>query len=512
VYKFINLMKINSSAVLIGLVVYIISLLFTCANGIPCADRARNCSLCLHDGECGFCDSCGDHCHQSKTLHTLENCTGCAQCVPGTLIGPKKGFSCRPEWYYYEKCPEVVSEKKTVYVGIALYLMNLHSVDMKAGTFHADFYLYFKVPPGQTLYTKQKCKNENLNGACFDLLNAAGSAEVSLHEGKYFRVKGKFNFAADLSNFPFDNQTLKIEIQDMEMTAKELRWKLLQEPSNDSRPFKFRSGISPTLNYTGWIFDSYSWSQIVYERYNPFLDEGVSRYAFYFHMARPKRAAFFKIFLPPLFIVIVICFAFAIPPSDATMRVWIDGNLLVSCVMFHSTMSEQAPDTQDATLADTFLLGVYGFIFVSFMVSIVLLKLQRKKMFIAAETFYRYAEWMVWFTAPTYFILLYIVRIPIHQVLTIVLFLALSVASCIKACTYIRPNWFSTKKESVSPDVSDDSFNIEASAHKPRKRYRYHHSKIRHNIRPSLDYVKMDNDQKSKYLEKNADESINKNL
>ena len=52
--------------------------------------------------------------------------------------------------YYYEKCPEIVSKKKTVYVGIALYLMNLHSVDMKAGTFHADFYLYFK---GKNLFT-----------------------------------------------------------------------------------------------------------------------------------------------------------------------------------------------------------------------------------------------------------------------------------------------------------------------------------------------------------------------
>ena len=46
--------------------------------------------------------------------------------------------------YYYEKCPEIISEHKTVYVGIALYLMNLHSVDLKSGTFHADFYLYFK--------------------------------------------------------------------------------------------------------------------------------------------------------------------------------------------------------------------------------------------------------------------------------------------------------------------------------------------------------------------------------
>lgn len=37
-----------------------------------------------------------------------------------------------------------MSEQKTVYVEIALYLINLHSVDLKAGTFHADFYLYFK--------------------------------------------------------------------------------------------------------------------------------------------------------------------------------------------------------------------------------------------------------------------------------------------------------------------------------------------------------------------------------
>lgn len=30
--------------------------------------------------------------------------------------------------------------------------------------------------------------------------------------------------------------------------------------------FKFRSGVSPTLNYTGWLFDTNSWSQLVYER------------------------------------------------------------------------------------------------------------------------------------------------------------------------------------------------------------------------------------------------------
>jgi len=195
---------------------------------------------------------------------------------------------------------------------------------------------------------------------------------------------------------------------------------LFQGTTEDDRPFKFRSGIAPTLNYTGWVFDTYSWSQIIYERYNPFLDQGVSRYAFMVHMTRPKRAAFFKIFLPPLFAVLVICFAFAIPPKDATMRVWIDGNLLISCVMFHATTSEQTPDIQALTLADKFMVGVYSFIFVSFMVSIILLKLQRERMYKAAETFYLYAEGIVWCTAPTYFLLLYYLRMSLTSVLIIV--------------------------------------------------------------------------------------------
>ncbi|XP_073255237.1 proton-gated ion channel-like [Porites lutea] len=380
-----------------------------------CLSRGRNCTWCLSDGNCGFCDRCGDHCHKPGAIHSLENCTNCASCIPGNLAGSKnKGHECRAEWYYYEKCPEVISEQKTVYVEIALYLINLHSVDLKAGTFHADFYLYFKVPEGQTMYTKQKC-HDGLKGACFELVNAAGQAEVSSHEGKYFRVKSAFNFAADLQDYPYDNQTLKIVIQDMEMTAKELRWKVMKPA--DFSDFKFRGGVSPTLNYTGWLFDTNSWSQMVYERYNPFLDQGVSRYEFLFHMRRHKRAAFFKIFLPPLFIALVVCFSFSIPPNDASMRLWIDGSLLVSAVMFHASVSEQTPDTPELTLADRFMVGVYSFIFASFIVTIVMLRLQRENYYYLADIFYSYTEWLVWFTAPTFFFFLYYMNLSLYHVL-----------------------------------------------------------------------------------------------
>ena len=68
------------------------------AESTNCLSRGTNCTSCLSDGQCGFCDSCGDYCHQMKTLHSLENCTHCAQCVPGTLSGPKKGHHCHHEW------------------------------------------------------------------------------------------------------------------------------------------------------------------------------------------------------------------------------------------------------------------------------------------------------------------------------------------------------------------------------------------------------------------------------
>ena len=65
--------------------------------GVPCQERGLNCTACLSDGKCGFCDSCADHCHKRDNIHQT-NCTECAKCMPGTLTGPKKGSTCRNEW------------------------------------------------------------------------------------------------------------------------------------------------------------------------------------------------------------------------------------------------------------------------------------------------------------------------------------------------------------------------------------------------------------------------------
>ena len=50
---------------------------------------------------------------------------------------------------------------------------------------------------------------------------------------------------------------------------------------------------------------------------------------------------------------------------------------------------------QELTLADRFMVGVYSFIFASFIVTIVMLRLQRENYYYLADIFYSYTEWLV---------------------------------------------------------------------------------------------------------------------
>ena len=52
---------------------------------------------------------------------------------------------------------------------------------------------------------------------------------------------------------------------------------------------------------------------------------------------------------------------------------------------------------QELTLADRFMVGVYSFIFASFIVTIVMLRLQRENYYYFADIFYSYTEWLVRF-------------------------------------------------------------------------------------------------------------------
>ena len=322
-----------------------------------CSVNNGDCTSCLSQlnsqklGICGYCYAVDN------------NCTDPAKCLclTGGLEGPN-GDSCEDSDWYYESCPDEPTDQTATYV-VSLRLLNVAGVDLKAGTFSADFLIYFV--GNRVAYTDRECMSDS--GVCFNILNSVGALIIVKYK-TYFHVQGTFSFQVDLSDYPFDNQTLPFLIQDSYSSARQLQWKLSKDES---------TSIDSHMVFSGWTYSTGSWEESLSQRYNPILDENFSTYVFKFLIQRPYTVGFIKGLLPPLFIVLVICASFSLPAKEMSSRIWIGGSLLISVVLFHSTLAEETPRKGQLTFADQFIISVYVFIFISLAVNIVIIRLYR---------------------------------------------------------------------------------------------------------------------------------------
>ena len=335
--------------------------LFSSSDTNNCSSSNGDCSSCLNQinkqglGLCGYCQTSGTNCSDPSQC----------MCLAGSLVGPGES-SCDTSSWYYEACPDEPTELTATYK-VSLRLLNVASVDLKVGSFNADFLLFFE--GNRVAYTDRNCNSDD--GVCFNILNSVGVPTIAKYH-TYFHVKGSFSFEVELSEYPFDNQTLPLLIQDSYSSAQQLQWEMKQ---TNTHPQK--SGIDSHLTFTGWVYDSNSWEESLTQRYNPILIENFSTYVFKFLIMRPKTVGFIKGILPPLFIVLVICASFSLPAKEMSSRIWIAGSLLISVVLFHSTLAEETPRKGQLTFADQFIISVYIFIFISLAVNIVVIRLFR---------------------------------------------------------------------------------------------------------------------------------------
>ena len=335
--------------------------LFSSSNNNNCSSSNNDCSGCLEQVNQQGIGICG-YCHTSA-----ENCSDPSQCLclAGSLDGPSES-SCDASNWYYEACPDEPTELTATYK-VSLRLLNVAGVDLKAGTFNADFLLFFE--GSRVAYTNRECNSNS--GVCFNILNSVGVPTIAKYQ-TYFHVQGTFSFEVDLSEYPFDNQTLPLLIQDSYNSARQLQWKIKRDSTQHQK-----SGIDIHLTFSGWVYDSNSWNESLTQRYNPILLENFSTYIFKFIIQRPQTVGFIKGLLPPLFIVLVICASFSLPAKEMSSRIWIAGSLLISVVLFHSTLAEETPRRGQLTFADRFIISVYIFIFISLAINIVIIRLFR---------------------------------------------------------------------------------------------------------------------------------------
>jgi hypothetical protein len=272
-------------------------------------------------------------------------------------------------------------------VGVALFVLNINTIDLTNGLFNADFMLYFF-----------DANDTNISPLITPNFNNIGMYVTFDNFTTGYRYSSTFDFSPYTANYPLDTQSLIIVVEPLGYSVEQMQF----FPRNDV------SGISPELRLRGWNYTTNSWSATIQNFTYEATNSVVSQYIFTFYVHRPTAVAV-KFFLPPSFILVSVLGSFSIPISQSVTRLGIVTSALVAEVLFHTNIN--VPFTGTIMLADYFIIICYIIIIVAIIENITVIVLnnsESKK----AKTMTAYIEArarvLVWLIFPCFFFFLFI--------------------------------------------------------------------------------------------------------
>jgi ABC-type transport system substrate-binding protein len=244
-----------------------------------------------------------------------------------------------------------------VYVGV--YLLDVSDLDLKAGRFKADARVWLKWKGGETPPP-----------VLFDNAELDGKDELSNEsEGDWrtvqWRVQGTFRGEFPLQDFPFDAQTLSIDVS-------------LPESAGHLVPDLAASGMAERFSITGWDYERAFRPTVDAHTYGSdfgsIAREGettaVDRVRFTLHLARPLEPYLLKFLLPLAIILLMAVLALFLPVSELEVRSAMGVTALLSVVAFHFSQADSLPDVSYLVAADKLFLGAYVLCIVTLVVTV----------------------------------------------------------------------------------------------------------------------------------------------
>ncbi len=242
-----------------------------------------------------------------------------------------------------ECCPDKVVDEldHLVTVKPGIVLLGLSNVTEKSGTWDADYYLYEEWPPTPGFVPRTEVVNEvERKSVAFD--------DTELRDGvciRSRRIHSTLRSEFNLHVFPFDEQTLTLQLSDNQFDSKEVHysdkphvvglddgirtmvsgWRVTGEPTfvRTSTAFKWEAG-APSYDYATF--------GVTVRRYVTF------------HLTR--------YFLPLFIILIVALSAFWIDPEDLNSQMAIGVTCLLAAIALQFAEGGTLPEVSYLTLAD----------------------------------------------------------------------------------------------------------------------------------------------------------------
>ncbi len=278
------------------------------------------------------------------------------------------------------------SSYQDVYVGV--YLNDVINVDIKANTYVADFYLWFR------------WQGESDPSDSFEFVNAFSTwshtkqklyAIPKMLEGgwKYqvLHINGDFHYPFFLSHYPLDEQKLVISIEDSIRTKDGIRYVA------DTNYSSYRKDIS----IPGWQILKQSISALPFKYETHFGEpKSTENYEEYWRLnyvveiARNKKLYLFKMLLPIIVVLLCTLAIFFINPIYSDSRLALAITALVSAVAMHITVSADLPTVGYLVLIDKIYNLSYIAIFCALAETVFTIYLKDRAQFTLAKKIDRY--------------------------------------------------------------------------------------------------------------------------
>jgi len=240
---------------------------------------------------------------------------------------------------------------------IGVQVINVGNLDLTTGIYFMDFYL--------TIICDRPCQPE------VDIINATTAPEIEPQlidsQGGLvygYRVRANLITYVDVSNYPFDEQTLTLSIGDKKATKDEIVFNA--DPA-------FSGWAYTQLHVLGWSFRNKMDVSAHEDAYPNNLGGLYSRFQLSITAYKPWLSSFINNLLPVFIIMLVGFLSFLLSPEAAGERLTLTSSTLVALILFHLSLNSALPPLASFTFADKFMIGNYLAISVATAISAVML-------------------------------------------------------------------------------------------------------------------------------------------
>ena len=258
-------------------------------------------------------------------------------------------------------------EGRPVEVEVSFYLLTLRSVDEKEETFDADIYLQFSwmdarlAHPGEDRLSyvedaaSEKLKEiwwpqiEFMNTSSPEITNLSLEIQPDGEVLLNYALSSTFRSELDLRRFPFDTQTLTIQVASFLFAPTDLVFK-----ANPGQ-----TGFQQAGHYEGFKVLGVD-AEVVQQQASGWLKED-SEYRANIRVQRVSIFYIWTVFVPVLLIFVICCTIYLIPSEELADRVGICLTTLLACIATQFTLSFDLPQISYLTLVDRLFIVTYAF-------------------------------------------------------------------------------------------------------------------------------------------------------